>query len=246
MEGGHASGRRRGRRAGASSGTWAIEHSTQKASVGLVRTVTHDLRSPATAIQMGISELARRIVDDEENRRLALLVAEYAERALAVADDVADLVALQSGVFAPSSSEIDLAALVEELLGDLRTMHGDPSFERPADRFVVRGDNQRLRRVLSGLIAEARLRARTTVNLRLYEEDGFACVGVVADGHLGSVEQLDALLDARRRPCRFGVGHGLGIRLAIARDVVAAHDGTIDVNEAPGGGVSVTVRLPLF
>ncbi|MFC7099285.1 sensor histidine kinase [Nonomuraea rubra] len=104
---------------------------------------------------------------------------------------------------------------------------------------VVRGVESALRRVISALLDNALGHTGPGGHIRvtLTGEPGTVCLTVRDDG-----AGLDPG-DAERLFTRFeGTGFGLG--LALVREVVDGHHGTITADGRPGGGAVFTVRLP--
>jgi len=103
-----------------------------------------------------------------------------------------------------------------------------------------------LARVVRNLADNAERHATDVVALSVAERNGHVTLAVADDGpgipvadRIRVFERFTRLDDARAR--RTG-GYGLG--LAIVRDVVAAHGGTVVIDEGAGGGARVIVELP--
>lgn len=112
---------------------------------------------------------------------------------------------------------------------------------------TVSGSRSQLERVLGNLLDNAARHAAGRVDVRLRREGAWAVLEVADDGagvpsadRERIFERFVRLDDARSRD-----EGGAGLGLAIVRDVVVRHGGTIGVAEAPGGGALFTVRLPL-
>jgi signal transduction histidine kinase len=101
--------------------------------------------------------------------------------------------------------------------------------------------------VLRNLLENAARHASSRVELRVGVTDGDAVVTVADDGpgipeeDRGRVFDRFVRLDSDR--ARSSGGAGLG--LAIVAEVVAAHGGNVTIGDRPGGGMLVTVHLPL-
>jgi two-component system sensor histidine kinase BaeS len=113
----------------------------------------------------------------------------------------------------------------------------------------VEGDPERLGQVVDNLLSNA-LRytdpgGRIAVTLRV---DGDEAAIDVADSGIGlPPEHLARIFDRfwRAPEARARVGQGSGVGLALVADLVAAHDGRVEVSSRPGCGSTFTVRLPL-
>jgi two-component system sensor histidine kinase BaeS len=111
------------------------------------------------------------------------------------------------------------------------------------DSLMLRADSDRLSQILINLLSNA-LRAVDSggrVSMVAYRgEAGDVCVTVADNGTGIAEEDIGHIFE------RFfkGTGGGLGLGLAIVRELVAAHGGTVSVTSRPGVGTSFLVRLP--
>ncbi|MCW2912145.1 MAG: two-component sensor histidine kinase [Actinomycetia bacterium] len=103
-----------------------------------------------------------------------------------------------------------------------------------------------LGRLVTNLLDNARTYARHSIQIQVRHHDATAELTVTDDGPGIPVQDHEhvferfARLDTAR--CRHHGGTGLG--LAIARDIAHAHNGTLHVEDAPGGGARFVLRLP--
>ena len=137
----------------------------------------------------------------------------------------------------------------------------------PTGELVVRGDETRLRQVIGNLVTNALTHtpAGTPVTLRLHGDGAGHAVIEVSDAGPGlTEEQSERVFErfyrvdkARTRQAAStsagasgpasGMTHsGAGLGLAIVAALVAAHDGSVEVQTAPGQGATFRVRLPLL
>jgi two-component system, OmpR family, sensor kinase len=116
-----------------------------------------------------------------------------------------------------------------------------------AEPATVRGSEERLRQVLANLTSNA-LRHTAPgglVELGVTVDERTAIVSLRDDGDGIAEADLPYIFERfyRGDPARGSGGSGLG--LAIVREIVEAHDGSVDVSSRPGAGSTFTVRLPL-
>ncbi|MEV4089807.1 ATP-binding protein [Nonomuraea fuscirosea] len=111
---------------------------------------------------------------------------------------------------------------------------------------AVRAAPRHLTRLLADLLDNARRHAAREVTVTLHRTAGHAELAVAGDGlavpsgERERVFQRVARLDTVRRRDRGGAGLGL----ATAREIAAAHRGTLEVEVPPGGGARFVLRLP--
>lgn len=224
-----------------------------------VADASHELRTPLTKIggwadlylQGGIrTEAATQTAMEKveaEAGRMGLLVEELSLLARLDAQVPLDLV------------DLDLPALRQlaaEVLEDARVVTADRSFtlHPSTGQAVVRGDAERLRRVLRNLVGNAvqHTPAGTSVEVQISVEDGSTVAIAVRDHGLGiPADQVPKLFERfwRAEESRTRAKGGSGLGLAIVEAVVVAHGGSVavesDCEEGPDQGTTVTLRLPV-
>jgi PAS domain S-box-containing protein len=222
----------------------------------LVNAVSHDLRSPLTAI-MGYAELLEDALGEGQVAEPEALcdhlaqIEKNAQRLEGMVEDLLDFARLESGTFALDCEEADFRRPVTEMLESFRPQAQAAGValraELPAQPLPVRLDDARVQRVLANLIGNALkfTPAGGEIRVRAGLEDG-ALRCVVADTGVGiAAEDLPRLfhrftqLEAGRR-----AHGGLGLGLWICKALVEAHGGRIGVESAPGKGSSFWFTLP--
>ncbi len=210
----------------------------------------HELRTPLTALKGGLEVALRAERSPEEYRRVLAGSLEEVERLGRLAED---LLALSRASAVPESrrDRVDLEALALDLLdvgARLSAGTGVAVRLKEATPAVVRGDADALRRAALNLVENAvKYTPPGGTVATSVTRDGEAALFVVEDTGPG-VPAADAerifepfvrLDDARARD----IG-GIGLGLAIARSIVAAHGGTLTVERGAGGGARFVIRLP--
>ncbi|MFC5835157.1 sensor histidine kinase [Nonomuraea insulae] len=207
--------------------------------------VSHELRTPLTRLHTRAQLLERRLRGDTDPILLIDEVDQLVTGTRQLGDVVEDL--LRSAQFKQLRrpfGPVDLAVLAAELAvaEDARAAARGVAIEvrcdGPGDH-VVRGVESALRRVISALLDNAlgHTSAGGHIWVTLAGAPGTVLLTVRDDG-----AGLDPR-DAERLFARFeGTGFGLG--LALVREVVDGHHGTITADGRPGGGATFTVRLP--
>jgi signal transduction histidine kinase len=211
-----------------------------------VADASHELRTPLAQLHTRAQLLRGDLGDGPARADVERLVAGTRE----LGEVVEDLLLSTQGV-AGGGAEVDLGVLAAGVLssaGD-RARAQDVSLDLvtdPDEPSLVRGREAALRRVLTALIDNALSHTppggHVTVELGRRPAAGQVTVEVRDDG--GGFDQADA----RRIFDRFARGHDdhrrFGLGLALAREVVTGHGGTIEAHGSPGRGAVFTVRLP--
>lgn len=210
---------------------------------------SHELRTPLASIR-GYAELSRR--QDEEvpdQVRLALgRIESEAARMTVLVEDLLLLARLDAGR-GLEREEVDLSAMVIESVSDALAMGPDHRWEIevPAEPVTVTGDAARLKQVLSNLLGNARNHtpAGTRVVTSLEQGDDEVLLSVIDDGPGIPEAQRADLFErfTRGDASRHRATGSTGLGLSIAKAVVSAHGGRIELD--PGDrGAAFRVHLP--
>jgi hypothetical protein len=199
----------------------------------LLAALSHDLRSPLTAMRLRL-EMLEESDDTERLRRLVDEMQEMVEATLAFARGAA-----QSEASAP----LDLAALLADLAADAGA--GRASLA-PAAPLLATVRPTALSRALRNLIDNA-IRYGGSAEIALAEEGGLARITIADRGPGLPEDQLEAAFApfVRFETSRSRDTGGAGLGLAIARTILQAHGGDVQLRNRAGGGLEAEVRLPL-
>lgn len=210
----------------------------------------HDLRNPLSAIVMGATRLSRSETMSDREVGTATRILTSAGRMNRMVNDLLDLTRTRLGSGIPIDRKpTDLKAVCEQVTAELEAVHPD----RPIDlrqRGDLRGlwDSDRLAQVVSNILANAvQYGGGDPVSLSV---DGQATSVVLRFHNRGPAIPQSALRVifepmVRQEPPHMGRnGRGLGLGLYIAREIMAAHGGTIDVSSTAADGTTFVVMLP--
>lgn len=209
--------------------------------------VTHDLRTPLTAVR-GYAQLLQRRGAYAASAVEAIIW--QADRMQRLLDDLADVVRLEGGELPLRRGAVDVVALAkqEAALAEAGADAGDRRIEVIAPTRPVVGDldGDRLAQVLANLLGNAvkYAPAGSTVRVEVAAEGGETRITVRDDGPGIAREHLPMLFELFYRAGTTGAG-GLGLGLYISRMIVEAHGGAIAVASEEGAGSAFTVTLPL-
>ena len=223
----------------------------EEARRGLVAAVSHDLRTPITALRLLADAVRDELVDDATRGEYLRRMTTHLSALSALIDDLFELSRIEAGDIRWGMEQVPLDGLVEETVGAMRP-HGDVSgvhlrADVPARLVAPRANPEKLQRVLFNLIQNAirHTPADGSVTVRGRAiADGIE-VEVADTGEGIALEDRDHVFDALYRggaqASRGEDGAGLG--LAISRAIVEAHGGRIWLAERPGG-TCVRFSLP--
>ncbi|HTU96309.1 MAG TPA: ATP-binding protein [Solirubrobacteraceae bacterium] len=218
----------------------------------LLRAVSHDLRTPLTAVVAAGHALGADSLTSQERAELSAAVVEEGTRLAGLVDNLLALSRLQAGSATPRSDWVSVEDLVSAAAEGLR---GDPIDVRVTiDPGVpeVRADAAQLERAFANLLENAgRYGGGAPVVVHARRGGGPGGDGVlisVSDQGpgIGAAEQeriFEPFYRGRNAGSLAGTGSGLG--LAIVKGFVEANGGSITVQSLPGQGTTFYVLLPV-
>src|SRR4051794_5019098 len=225
-----------------------------RAKTDFFSNVSHEFRTPLTLIMGPLAELrnAPAFEDDRRAREELDVIERNAARLGKLVNTLLDFSRLQAGRIDARFEPLDLAVATTELASVFRS-----AVERAGLRFTVDCpaldqpvfvDRDMWEKVVLNLLSNAvkfTFEGGITVALR---RDGDRAVLTVADTGTGvPADELPRLFERFHRVerARSRSGEGSGIGLAMVRELVALHGGSVTAESEPGAGTTFTVALPL-
>ena len=238
------------RAAGASSAVLVLHDITELRRLERVRrdfvaNVSHEFKTPLTAIQGFAETLLGGALDDKANRkRFMEIIREHAQRLARLTDDLLKLSRIEAGRLELESRPVSVAALVNGCVETARLKAESKGLRLtvglPEDLPAVRGDAVQLGEVLQNLIDNALQYTPPggRIDVTAYS-NGHEVIFTVADTGIGIPEaDLERIFERFYRvdAARSREAGGTGLGLSIARHIVDAHGGRIWVESAVGQG----------
>ncbi len=213
----------------------------------LLRAVSHDLRSPLTAILASAGPLEAEHVDDAERRELAGVVRAEAERLARLIEQLLDLSRLEAGGAAAHPEWSDLEEVVLAAAHELRLEAPEIRVQVAPDTPPLRFDPVQLQRALVNLLGNAARYANGhPVQVRAAPAPGRVRIRVVDQGPGIPPAQRERVFEPFYRAGTDRTGfRGSGLGLAIARGFIEANGGRVWAESLPGQGTTFVVELPL-
>jgi signal transduction histidine kinase/CheY-like chemotaxis protein len=223
-----------------------------QAKSDFLASMSHELRTPLNAI-IGFSELMR---GEESVGDSRVVPAEWIEHIYAsgrhlldLINDILDLTKIEAGRLELRPDRVELPELVAEVVSALRPLMERKSLDLHTDvpGLDVWGDRIRLRQVLDNLLSNA---IKFTpeggrISVEASGTDGEVRLAVVDTGVGIDVADQQRIFEEFQQvgdPSMHHAGTGLG--LALARRLVEAHGGRLELDSTPGVGSRFTVCLP--
>ena len=221
----------------------------------LVSTVSHELKTPLTSIRMGLHLLLEERIGPLNAKQLELLLAarEDSERLLRMINDLLDLARLESGQTRQRLETVSPQTLVDDALPNLRS----PWWKRTDSRLVaevapglpeVTVDARQINHVFSNFVSNAARFTKAGEEIVLSVKPvGKTVRFSVLDHGPGIPKEFQARVFERffRIPGT-EESNGVGLGLAIAKEIVASHGGSIGLHSTPGEGTEFYFDLPVI
>lgn len=208
-----------------------------------VADASHELRSPLTRIRSELEiDLAHPDTADATATHTSVL--DEAISLQHLVDDLLVLARIDAGARSAVAAPVDLDDVV---LSEARRLRDDDRITVDTSGVApvqVLGRADQLNRVVRNLAENAQRHAATTVRLALAVRDGWAELIVADDGPGVPPDERERIFERFTRvdSARAAADGGAGLGLAIARELVESHDGTVEVADRPGA--VFVVRLP--
>lgn len=214
---------------------------------------SHELRTPLAGLQLVVDSLLRGLhpgdtLTDRHVERLGRL-RRHVRRLAQLVDAILDVSSMATQTLALEREELELSELVQALV-ESRRKQGQgaiPPIElRLEGPLVGSWDRRRLSAAISGILENAiKFGADAPIVVAVRRDGGEALVEITDRGPGIAPEDHKRVFERFERAVSTNHFGGFGIGLWAARQIVAAHDGTIALRSALGEGATFTVHLPL-
>jgi signal transduction histidine kinase len=227
---------------------------TQAAQRDFVANVSHDLKTPLTAISGWSQALLDGAAETpEERRRAAETINDEAGRMARLVNELLDLARMESGQLQLTQRRVDLSEIVADVyrsqLPRARAKEIELALDAPQPLPVL-GDPDRLIQVFTNLADNALAYSPPGGEVRLMTRavDGWV-EGVITDTGPGIPDEelprvFERFYRLEKSRARGENGRGSGLGLAIVYELVTAHGGQVQVSSEVSRGSAFVVRLP--
>lgn len=227
------------------------ERRLARARRDLIANVSHELKTPLTAVKGFMELLENEAIGTERRQEFLGMMSQEVGRLERLIAEQLELARLDSGALILEREPVDLGDIAAEIAASRRLLAEPEGIELavspPGVEVIVDADPARIEQILLILLDNA---------VRHTPAGGKITVGVGIDGGHGTVSVRDTGTGISRDSQQFVFdrfyqadpsreGQGLGLGLAIARGLADAHGGSIEVRSTPQVGTVFTVRLPL-
>jgi two-component system sensor histidine kinase KdpD len=222
----------------------AVLERVDEQRAALLRSVSHDLRTPLATIRAVVSDLSSDAPYDDDTRvDLLSLVGDEAERLDRLVANLLSLSRIEAGALHPDRHPVAIDELVADTVKRLDRLLLDRRVVVDVAPILVRGDYTQLGQVMTNLLENAARHAPpgSIISIGGAPRRGLVDVWVDDEGPGITPFERSRIFE----PFRRGPGSSSsGIGLAICKAIVEAHDGCITVDDAPSGGARFRFSLP--
>ena len=216
-----------------------------------VGAVSHELRTSVTAIQ-GFSSLLEAdgsSIDDALRADYTARISRNAKSLSVLVEDLLDFARFQRVGFLATLRPVDLSDLVPNVVDQMSSvLDGRPVVLDVEPNVIAIADNHAVERILVNLLSNAAnyTPEGSEVTVELERGDAVASLSISDRGPGIPVSEREKIFELFYRSRQSAANtRGIGIGLALARELASHLAGTIEVDEAPGGGARFRVALPL-
>jgi len=214
---------------------------------------SHELRTPMTSIGMSIGllmETTKGKLTDKEQQLLSVAYEEI-QRLKSLVNDLLDLSKIEAGKIDIEFDRVPISALIEKSIMVLKSQADGKSVSLTSELLGnipdVRADANKITWVLTNLISNALRYVDKGGHILMFAEQlgNYIHISVSDDGEGIPYEYQSKIFDkfVQIKTDRNSGSSGLG--LAICKEIVRAHGGTIWVESTPGKGTTFTFTLPV-
>jgi signal transduction histidine kinase len=227
-----------------------IERRLDEAKSDFVASISHELRTPMTAVFGAATTLLREDIElsPERRRQLLEMIGSQGRRLTQITEDVLLASRLDRGDLRIDREHVDLAELVQSAVETMRQQLPDKVTltTRPNGGALAVGDRDRIEQVLVNLIDNAvkYSPAGGEVRVSAVSCDRGVRVEVEDEGIGIPPAEQESVFEKFYRGRSREVPPGTGLGLYICRELVQRMGGTIGVRSRPGGGSTFYFELP--
>ena len=229
----------------------AIQLESERISIreNILRAVSHDLRTPLTAISGTVSVLLSSPEITEKNITMLADVKRDADSLITMVENLLSVTRIQDGTM-PLKKQ---AEMLEEVAGDAlltirrRFPECRVELDLSEDILYLPMDPLLVRQVMINLLENAIRHSgdRDHIQMRLYREEDWAVAEVRDRGRGLSPEVLRAVLAGEDMPLSGDATRGMGIGLSVCQSIIKAHGGFFTAGNHPEGGAVFRFGLPM-
>lgn len=228
----------------------AVQVRNEKLRADLLRSISHDLRTPLTSVLGSAGLLADNAdqLSEQQKHKLYVDIRDDAQWLLGTVENLLAVTRIEDGKLSLRLQPELLGEVIPETLSHFRAQNGRIRFEQEDELLMARMDARLIMQVVTNLVDNALkyTPADAPIVVRTLRRDGMAVVEV-ADGGPGIPDEAKEKVFEMFYTTSKGKGdgrRGLGLGLALCKAIIAAHGGSICVRDNAPNGAVFSFTLP--
>jgi two-component system sensor histidine kinase KdpD len=213
----------------------------------ILSAVSHDLRTPLSGIKASVTSLLQKDVEwsDDARHEFLLTIDEESDRLNALVGNLLDMSRLQTGALDVSLSAVGVDEVIPAALASIGARAADVVVDVDETHPRVLADPGLLERALANVIVNALDHSPRGEPVRVVAGAAGDAVDVrIVDRGPGvPAAERDRVFLPFQRLGDAGSGEGVGLGLAVAKGFVEAIGGNVEIEDTPGGGLTMVFRL---
>ncbi len=213
----------------------------------LLAAVSHDLRTPLASIKAASSSLLSDQLSfgPDETAILLQTIDDEADRLNSLVENLLDMSRLQTGSMEVLDQNTDVTELIETAVASLGPRGGQVTVDVESPLPRIHTDPVLLERAVANLVDNALIHGGGNgIRVEAGPVAGRVDIRIIDRGPGIRPQDRDRVFQPFQRLGDSDNGVGVGLGLAVARGFVEAVGGSLDVEDTPGGGCTMVVRIP--
>lgn len=222
---------------------------SEQAYKRLMTSLSHDVKTPLASLVGYLEAIESKIVVGEEKDEYIHVASAKAHHLKHFAENLFEWVKLDSGEQAFHFELFDLNELSRNIIADwvpiLENSHFEYEFDIPETEYSIRIDANAYTRILNNLLQNIITHSEgDNMALRIFENKQQAKIVITDNGKGISPDNLPHIFERMYQSDHSRTAKGNGLGLAIAKELVSVHKGTITADSTPGSGTTFTILFP--
>jgi signal transduction histidine kinase len=215
-----------------------------------VATVSHELKNPLSSIKINIYNIFSGFIGqiNEEQKKVLGLCQSTIERMVRLVNGLLDLHKIEAGVVNVKRNRLNLAEISERQIKELQILADKKNIKIIREFFdkslSIWGDEDKLSQAIINFLSNGIkfTPENGTVTLKIYSDDEFVRIECLDTGPGIPIEKIGMLFNKFER--LNAIEEGVGLGLAITKDIVEMHKGKVLVESQVGRGSKFIIVLP--
>lgn len=222
----------------------------------LIAGIAHDLRTPLTSVKGYAEGLADGIADTpQKQKRYFKTIKESIENMEKILNDLQNVSRLELSDYNLNKADVSVKEFFDDGVQEIKALLDSKDFDleyenKCSPNTLIYIDSDRFSRVIANIISNsikyARDDIKSMIRISIDEYERSVIIEISDNGIGVEQENLSKIFDTMYRtdPARTRVSQGSGLGLAVCRQIVELHSGSIWARSGENGGLSIFISLP--